>query len=66
MLFDDPTRWSVRPARTKASAPVRPASSFTIAPNTPGEPEAGLSQAVFIKKNADFGNTSPEYPVTLS
>ncbi len=39
---------------------------FTITPNAPGVPETGNLRAIFIKKNADFGNHSPEYPITLS
>ncbi|HRI02789.1 MAG TPA: hypothetical protein PLL77_03505 [Pyrinomonadaceae bacterium] len=40
--------------------------TFTITPATPGTPENGRIRAVFIKKNEQFGNFSPEYPVTLS
>ena len=32
----------------------------------PGQPETGRIRAVLIKKNEEFGNFSPEYPVTLS
>ncbi|MFN0280133.1 MAG: hypothetical protein ACKVRN_16270 [Pyrinomonadaceae bacterium] len=39
---------------------------FAIVPATPGQPEAGRIRAVFIKKNEQFGNFSPEYPVVLS
>ena len=40
--------------------------SVLIAPHTPGEPETGNIRGHFIKKNVPFGNSSPEYPVTLS
>lgn len=40
--------------------------SFEITPNTPGQPETGHVRAVFIKKNAEYGNYSPDYPVTVS
>lgn len=39
---------------------------FTITPATTGEPEAGRIRAIFIKKNAETGSFSPEYPVTVS
>lgn len=35
----------------------------TAAPNTP---ETGFIRAVFIKKNEEYGNFSPNYPVTVS
>lgn len=40
--------------------------SFQIAPAAPGQPESGEIRAVFIRKNAEFGNWSPNYPVTVS
>ncbi len=40
--------------------------TFTITPATPGTPENGRIRAVFIKKNEQFGNFSPKYPITLS
>lgn len=39
---------------------------FQIAPLAAGQPETGHIRAVFIKKNAEFGNYSADYPVTLS
>ncbi|MFN0278087.1 MAG: hypothetical protein ACKVRN_05720, partial [Pyrinomonadaceae bacterium] len=39
---------------------------ISIALTTPGQPETGRIRAVLIKKNEEFGNFSPEYPVTLS
>lgn len=39
---------------------------FQVSPATPGEPESGHIRAVYIKKNEEFGNFSPDYPVTLS
>ena len=52
--------WSIAAFLTKLPG------TFTITPQTPGEPEMGRIRGQFIKKNADFGNPSPEYPVTLS
>jgi hypothetical protein len=52
--------WSIAAFLTKMPG------TFSIAPHTPGDPETGRIRAIFIKKNADFGNMSPEYPVTLS
>ena len=40
--------------------------SFEITPFAPGQSEMGNLRAIFIKKNVDFGDFSPEYPVTLS
>ena len=54
------TDWSIAAFLTKMPG------TFTIAPHTPGQPETGRIRAIFIKKNADYGNMSPEYPVTLS
>jgi hypothetical protein len=39
---------------------------FQITPLAAGQPETGHIRAVFIKKNAEFGNYSADYPVTLS
>lgn len=39
---------------------------FTVTPQTPGDPESGHVRAVFTKKNEQFGNFSPEYPITVS
>ena len=52
--------WSIAAFLTKLPG------EFTITPATPGEPETGHIRAVFTKKNADFGNFSPDYPVTVS
>jgi hypothetical protein len=41
-------------------------AEISIALATPGQPETGRIRAVLIKKNEEFGNFSPEYPVTLS
>ena len=39
---------------------------FQITPQTPGQPEAGRIRCVYIKRNAEFGNYSADYPVTVS
>lgn len=39
---------------------------FAVNPATPGQPETGHIRAVFIKKNAEYGNYSADYPVTVS
>ncbi len=39
---------------------------FQISPASPGAAETGHIRAVFIKKNAEFGNYSPDYPVTVA
>lgn len=52
--------WNIAAFLTKMSG------EFTITPATPGEPESGRIRAVFIKKNNEYGNFSPEYPVTVS
>lgn len=41
-------------------------TSITITPATPGQPENGQIRAIFIEKNAEFGNFSPNYPITIS
>jgi len=41
-------------------------NSFTVTPQTPGDPEKGRIRAVFIKKSVEYGNWSPDYPVTIS
>ena len=40
--------------------------SFQITPANPNQPEAGRIRAVFIRKNAEYGNFSADYPVTVS
>ncbi len=52
--------WSIAGFLTKLPGTV------TITPNTPGEPEVGNIRGRFVKKNADVGNFSPQYSVTLS
>lgn len=39
---------------------------FQITHATPNQPETGHIRAVFIKRNADFGNYYASYPVTIS
>lgn len=39
---------------------------FQITPTNPSGAETGFVRAVFIKKNEQFGNFSPNYPVTVS
>jgi hypothetical protein len=39
--------------------------SFQVSPAAEGEPENGSVRAIFIKKNAEYGEFSPEYPVTV-
>ena len=39
---------------------------FAISPATPGQPEQGRIRAVYIKASEQFGQFSPEYPVTVS
>lgn len=38
----------------------------TIAPHTPGQPEAGQVRAQYVDDNEPFGNYSVNYPVVLS
>ncbi len=38
---------------------------FQITTTTPNTPETGHIRAVYIKKNAEFGNFSADYPVTV-
>ena len=52
--------WSIAAFVTKLPA------EFTITPATPGDPESGHIRAIFIKKNEEFGNFSPDYPVTVA
>lgn len=52
--------WNIAAFVTKMPA------SFTISPAEAGLPENGRIRAIFIVKNQDFGNYSPEYPVTIS
>lgn len=40
--------------------------SFQITPANPNQPESGVIRAVYIKKNAEYGNYSANYPVTVS
>jgi len=40
--------------------------NFVVTPQTPGNPETGHVRGILIKKNEPVGNTSPEYPVTVS
>ncbi len=39
---------------------------FTVTAQTPNQPESGHIRAISIKNNDEFGNFSPEYPVTVS
>ncbi|MGD9562941.1 MAG: hypothetical protein AB7F88_12925 [Pyrinomonadaceae bacterium] len=39
---------------------------FQITPQNPALPEKGVIRAVYIKRNAEIGNYSANYPVTLS
>lgn len=39
---------------------------FAITPQTPGAPESGRLRGVYIKNNSEYGQFSPEYPITLS
>lgn len=54
------TSWNIAAFATKMPA------NFTITPATPGQPENGQIRGIFIKKNAEFGNFTPNYPVTVS
>ena len=38
---------------------------FQVTTTTPNQPETGHIRAVYIKKNAEFGNFSADYPVTV-
>lgn len=40
--------------------------TFQITPAEPNQPETGTIRAVYIKKNAEYGNYSANYPVTVS
>ena len=40
--------------------------SFQITPATPGGAEIGQIRAIYIRKNAEVGNYSANYPVTLA
>ena len=40
--------------------------SVQITPAQPNQPETGQIRAIFIKKNEEFGNYSPSYPVVLA
>lgn len=39
---------------------------IVITPAAPGQPEAGVIRAIYLKKNESFGDYSPNYPVTIS
>ena len=54
------TEWNIAAFLTKMPG------EFVIAGGSPGQAQTGRIRAVFIKKNTEFGNFSPEYPVTLS
>ena len=54
------TDWNIAAFLTKMPG------EFVIAGGSPGTAQTGRIRAVFIKKNDQFGNFSPEYPVTLS
>ena len=41
-------------------------AEFTITPQTAGEPETGVIRAVLLKNNAEVGQPSPLYPITIS
>lgn len=41
-------------------------AEFTVTPQTAGEPETGVVRAVFMEKNVETGNFSPQYPITIS
>lgn len=40
--------------------------SFEVTPAVADQPEVGMVRTIFIKRNAEFGNYSPNYPVTVS
>jgi hypothetical protein len=40
--------------------------SIQISPAQANQPESGQFRAIFIKKNEEFGNYSPNYPVVLA
>ena len=39
---------------------------FQIAPTDPDKPESGTIRTIFIRKNADYGRYSANYPVVIS
>lgn len=41
-------------------------ATFEIPMADPDNPEVGTIRSIFVKKNADFGNYSPNYDVTLA
>ncbi len=41
-------------------------AEFTITPAAAGVPEIGNIRAIYIQKNADVGNFSPQYEITIS
>jgi hypothetical protein len=54
------TAWTLAAYITKLPA------EFQITPATPGQPEQGRIRGVYIKDNQEFGQYSPEYPITVS
>jgi hypothetical protein len=40
--------------------------SFVVIPTEPGEAETGEVRGIFMQKNEEFGNYSPNYPVTVA
>jgi hypothetical protein len=54
------TGWPLVAVLTKLKGEI------TITPATPGQPEAGRIRAIYLDGNEEFGQYSPEYPVTLS
>ncbi|MFN0279560.1 MAG: hypothetical protein ACKVRN_13340 [Pyrinomonadaceae bacterium] len=59
-IKDGTSAWNIKAFLTSLPANV------TIGLAVPGQPETGRIRAILIEKNEDFGNYSPEYPVTLS
>lgn len=39
--------------------------TVTIQPAQAGKPEMGHIRTVFVRKNQNYGNFSPDYPVTI-
>ena len=39
---------------------------FQITPQNPNQPEKGFIRAVYVRRNEEVGNYSPNYPVTVS
>lgn len=59
-IKDGTSTWHIAAFLTSLPAEI------TIPLASAGTPETGRIRAVLIKKNEEFGNFSPEYPVTLS